>query len=264
MKIKTLRAGGLLATCLLATSVAKAAVIASQGFEMTPKSFADISIVKSHLGSGGTGSDLGFTASGKISGKGGGALGVSADGHFRFAHLSKGSNRSDAGFFDTKMTAFVCFDSVDLSSTTSNSLSMKLADLALSSNTNDDDIVVRLFLNGSTTGTRIYDTRGGANGKANASAIVSPARYAKGVITYVFDDSIDSVVLQVDAMVDDEEPSGDVHQDGYFIDDILFTGTSAVAKRPTAVAKRASAVAKRPTAALIGLGKLTLSLRPRK
>ena len=223
---------------------------------MSPRSFADNSLVKSHVGSGGGGRDLGFTASGKILGSGG-SLGVTTDGRFRFAHFSLGSNRSESGLFDTKMTAFVRFDSVDFSRSTSNTLTMTLADLALSTNTDDDDIVVRLFLNGSATGKRIYDTRGGGNGKAGARAIVSPARYSNGVITYDFDDSSDSVVLRVDAMVDDEEKSGDVHQDGYFIDDVLFTGTAIAPKR-------SSAVTQRPTAALIGLGRLTLSLRSRK
>lgn len=238
-------------TTLMAFAMgAEAVTIASQDFGLTnfasPTSFAGAGPV-THTSTNGS-TDLGFTASGQVAGAG--FFGVNADEHFRFSHFAAGSNRSDLSFDngDTD-TGFVAFDSVNLAGFSSNSVSFTLDNNVGSSNSGDDDLVVRLFLNGSSTGTIIFDTRGPGDGAINpAQDVIDPsASYdsVNRVLTYDFLDSDTSAILRVDALVDDNG------NDGYFIDNVVFSGTAVVVPEPSSTA-------------LIGIGGIALLLRRRK
>ncbi len=208
---------------LLSGLSAKAETIASQDFGSAnfPSSLSldsgSISSAVTHAGSGAAGTDLGFSANGLVSGSGSGSFEV-AGGEVTFTHFSStsdvsthstaedASGASTVTFSDgTDHSAFFYSQVVDLSGFEAKSFSMDVGDVVGATNTVDDDIVVRLWVNGSSE-VVLVDTRGNSSGAL-----------AFGAITHVFADTDTSAQLLVDLFSDDDA-------DGYRIDNILFEG----------------------------------------
>ena len=202
-----------------------AAIIASQDFGLanfsSPTDFDSVASSQTHTSTGLD--DLGFSVDATVDGAG--VWRVNGSEHFRMSHLSSTSDASDLAFTvngggPSTLTGFIPFDAVDLTGFANNTMSLFVADNSGSTNTNDDDLVIRLFLNGSSTGTIIFDTRraGTTAGTVSADDAMNSATYNAGTLSYTFDPTVTSVQLRVDAAIDDDG------NDGYFIDDIVFSG----------------------------------------
>ncbi len=184
--------------------------------------------VVTHVGSGASGTDLGFSANGITSTSGGNGFFRVTGGALEFIHFSSLSDVSTLPSTDslsgattvtfaqgTDHTAYVYTETVDLSAFVSKSFSMDVGDIVGATNTGDDDILVRLWVNG-TTEVVLIDTRSNANGSLTY-----------GQISHSFADGDTSAQLLVDVFTDDDN-------DGYRIDNILFEGTpSGVNQSPT-------------------------------
>ncbi len=226
MKLLTKIPGVLYLVCFcFAAPAVHAETIASQDFGATnfPTNLnldTQDNTVVTHTGSGASGTDLGFFANGITSTTEGGTFEV-AGGEVTFIHFSSTSDVSTLPSTDslsgastvtfeqgTDHTAFVYTEVVDLSGHVSKSVSIDVGDVVGASNTGDDDILVRLWVNGDTE-VVLVDTRGNANGDL-----------VFGTLTHNFADSDTSAQLLVDLFSDDAG-------DGYRIDNILFEGVSA-------------------------------------
>jgi len=158
-----------------------------------------------HASTGGT--DLGFTHDGLISTSGGTpgtdvAAGV-IGGEFHIKHYSSTYTGSALDFGNLR-TGSLHFESVDLTGFKGKTFSMDIHDIE--SNTTDDDVVVRLLVNGGTTIT-LLDTRPQPNGTAGSQTLLSHA----------FNDMDISARLLIDVLSDDDG-------DGYGFDNIEFRG----------------------------------------
>ncbi len=173
-----------------------------------------------HTGTGIT--DLGFEAQGYESTNSGGFIGVFAN-QFDFAHFSSnGSGVPTPALdpiwgvaFDNMRSAYIRFVSVDL--VPGSSLTMSLGERVGATNTNDDDVVIRVYLNGEESapgfGTDIFDTRPDTNGTLDPGDAVGGATYEGTTLFYDFADTDTSVILYVAVFTDDAG-------DGYYIDDV--------------------------------------------
>ena len=220
-------AGLLSSLLILSSSRAGAEIIASQDFNTNIFSSVleldsgSIATVVTHAGSGNSGTNLGFSANGRGSTTGGNNPQFQVvTGLVVFSHFSSGSAVSTSSSAEsltdaplltfaqgTDHTAFLYGQTVDLSRHNTSSFSIDVGDLVTATNTTDDDIVVRLWVNGSTE-VVLVDTRGNANGNLSY-----------GPITHNFADTDVSAQLLVDLFTDDD-------YDGYRIDNILFEGTA--------------------------------------
>ena len=158
-----------------------------------------------HASTGGT--DLGFTHDGLISTSGGTpgtdvAAGV-IGGEFHIIHYSSTYTGSTLDFEENPRTGSLHFESVDLTGFKDKTFSMDIHDIG--SNTTDDDVVVRLLVNGTTTIT-LLDTRPQPNGTAGSQTL-----------THAFSDMDISARLLIDILSDD-------NGDGYGFDNISFEG----------------------------------------
>lgn len=183
-------------------------------------SFSSSGVI-THTGTGST--DLGFEASGLSSTGAGGRIGVYGN-QYEFKHFSSTftgvqSEAADPTWgvdFGNPRTGFIRFDSVDL--TGGSSLSMSIGEFVGGTNTGDDDVVIRVYLNGDAgLGTDIFDTRPGAAGTLDSSDAVGGATYTGTTLSYDFADTDTSVILYVAIFTDDDG------EDGYYIDDVVIT-----------------------------------------
>ena len=217
----------LLLTAALTPGLAQAETIASQDFGATnfPTTLdldnGTINSTVDHAGSGASGTNLGFSANGRGSGtSGNNPFFEVTGGEVIFVHFSSNSdvsthstaeNLSGASTLtfaqNTDHTAFLYTQVVDLRGHNASSFSMDVGDYTGATNTDDDDIVVRLWIN-NTTEVVLVDTRGNANGALTY-----------GTINHNFADTDVSAQLLVDLFTDDDA-------DGYRIDNILFQGTA--------------------------------------
>lgn len=158
-----------------------------------------------HASTGGT--DLGFTHDGLTSTTGTPTPGTDvaagvAGGHFHIMHYSSTYSGSALDFSNPR-TGRLHFDPVDLTGFKDKMFGMDIHDIG--SNTGDDDVVVRLLVNGGTTVT-LLDTRPQAKGTAGNQTL-----------THSFNDTDYSVQLLIDILSDD-------NGDGYGFDNIAFNG----------------------------------------
>ncbi|BDS06572.1 hypothetical protein NT6N_16120 [Oceaniferula spumae] len=197
------------------------------------------------------GSGLGFSGFGTESpaGADNGYFGT-AGGTLQAIHLTSNSRRVlETGKFGVTFNnqadsaAFV-FNSASLTGFVNNSFSMTISQSGTVDG--DDDLVVRLYLNGSTTGTDILSTLGQTDGTlANADAL-NGAAFDGTNLTFNFDPTVTSAQLYIAMTADDS--SGGVPE-GYIFDNVLFQGT---------------AVPEPSSTALIGLAGLGFILRRRR
>ena len=179
----------------------------------------------SHTSTGGV--DLGFTHDGAASTSDAGIAGV-VNGAFQISHYSSTYTGSELDFGNVR-TGELHFESVNLFGYIDTSFSMDIADLGTPDT--DDDLVVRLLINGITTVT-LLDTRPNKTGVTGAVTL-----------THTFAPTDTSARLLIDILSDDDG-------DGFAFDNVSFTGTA------TATLQKNSA-----PEALLGLGGFTLILR---
>ncbi len=189
--------------------------------------FYSTTVAITHTGTGFT--DLGFEASGyTTTNEPPGTFGVYGN-RFEIKHFSSFSGRvlpvaADStwgvNFDDNPRTGYIRFDSVALIK--GSSLSMSIGEFVGGSNTGDDDVVIRVYLNGDAgLGTDIFDTRPGVNGTLDSSDAVGGATYTGTTLSYNFADPDTSVILYVAILTDD---SG---EDGYYIDEVEIGNLNA-------------------------------------
>ncbi len=159
-----------------------------------------------HASTGGT--DLGFAHDGLISTSGGipgtdVAAGV-IGGEFHIKHYSSTYTGSALDFGNPR-TGSLHSDSVDLTGFKNKTFSMDIHDIGL--NAGNDDVVVRLLVNGGTTIT-LLDTRPQPSGTAGIQTL-----------EHAFNDMDISAQLLIDLLSDD-------NGDGYGFDNIEFEGVS--------------------------------------
>ena len=184
----------------------QAAVVASQNFDAdifstgAESGATYFNGMKTHTSTGDT--DMGFTHDGLVSTSESGTAGV-VDGAFQIIHYSATHTGSDLDFGNPRTGAFHFEPISFLFGYTGKTFSMDIHDIG--SNTTDDDVVVRLLINGATTVT-LLDTRPQANGTAGTQTL-----------SHNFADTDTSVQLLIDILSDDAG-------DGYGIDNIEITG----------------------------------------
>ncbi|MEE9366834.1 MAG: hypothetical protein V3W44_09125, partial [Dehalococcoidales bacterium] len=185
--------------------------------------------VGTHTGTGPT--DLGFVASGLCSSGGTPPAhhGVTNN-RYEFMHFSSNSGviqteAADPTYgvdFGNPRTGYILFDSVDLGG--GSSLSMSVGEITGATNTGDDEVVIRVYVNGEPgLGKDIFDTRADGNGELDSGDARGGAIYVEdtvddmgGILTYDFAPSDTSVILYVAVFTDDDG-------DGYYIDDIVIS-----------------------------------------
>ena len=267
MKKKTLIPGTLLVTSLLATSVANAASIAYQNFD-NPADFDSGGGSKKHdlipvdglrdgfISYEGTSGSLGFNAYGRE--KSGFRFGIDSE-ELVLNHGTSGSaavkafdaaKKYSANVTNQSDTYGILFNTVTtLGDYNEKSLTMNLYDFSSENNAtggNEEDLIVRLYLNGSSTGIDIFSTVANNTSKlVDDGFLLTGASFdtASNLLTYSFDDSVTTAELYVVMASDDDNH-------GYKLDNISFTGTTAVPEPSSA--------------ALLGLGGLALILRRRR
>ncbi len=182
-----------------------------------------------HTGTGPT--DLGFVASGLCSSGGDPPAhhGVTNN-RYEFMHFSSNSGviqteAADPTYgvdFGNPRTGYILFDSVELGG--GSSLSMSVGEITGATNTGDDEVVIRVYVNGEPgLGKDIFDTRADGNGELDSGDARGGAIYVEdtvddmgGILTYDFAHSDTSVILYVAIFTDDDG-------DGYYIDDIVIS-----------------------------------------
>jgi hypothetical protein len=226
-------------TCLTAIgaliSSSTAATIASQDFTTIGDGDLSTTTIQSYTGSGASGADLGFSYHGAAGSTGTSAFGV-AGGAFTFGDLAGAYSSQAFAGRNADQNGFIHFDTVNLSGFTNVTLNFDFSNRAGSSNSGDDDFVLRILINGTDTVT-LANTIGATSGNTAAGS------YSYDFNT--FGAPVTSAQLLVDVGVED------AGNDGYTLDNISFTGDIASVPEPS-------------SSALIALGGLTLLLRKKR
>jgi hypothetical protein len=135
-------------------------------------------------------------------------------------------------------SGFALFDTVDLSGHDSSTMTLNLTTSLAAFVGDDDTMFVRLYLDGSASGIDVLTM----TGNSHTTVLGPDTTFVGGLLTYTFDDAVNSAELYMGFKVDDST-------DDYIIDNVSFDGTAI--PEPT-------------TTALLGLGGLALILRRRK
>lgn len=233
----------------LGTGAAEAATIASQTFDSDQSmgndfhgtsdyNFQDgiVSTLKSDGVTSGLidyiGAGLGFRGTGNNNQDGFGYVGTSG-GVFEASHMDSASRRvAETGKYGyinasaalsnaSRDSSAVLFDTVDLTGHNSASLSLDLSELGTPTD-GDDDMLVRVYLNGSSTPTELFNT-GGGNGSLAGGSTSNGASFDGTTLTYNFLDTDTSSELYIIIIADDNDGS---IPDGYAIDNVVFSGTA--------------------------------------
>ena len=142
-----------------------------------------------------------------------------------------------SSIFDDNRSGFALFADVDLSGHDSSTMTLNLTTSLAAFVGNDDAMFVRLYLDGSATGIDVLTM----SGDSHTTALDADATFVGGLLTYSFDDAVNTAELIIGFNVDDST-------DDYIIDNVSFDGT---------------AVPEPGSLALLGLGGLLIARRRR-